>query len=107
MIAMCAVEFNASVLQLSPFYIHSSNIPQFIFATDYYYQTYYKDVSLPDKETELSVQQDQDIEASTFNSKDQSQIENEAYAGTDTAESVKCGQEDHFASDAQVRKCLT
>ncbi|XP_073091017.1 angiogenic factor with G patch and FHA domains 1 isoform X2 [Manis javanica] len=69
--------------------------------SDYYYQTYYKDVSLPDKETELSVQQDQDIEASTFNSKDQSQIENEAYAGTDTAESVKCGQEDHFASDAQ------
>ncbi|XP_045053812.2 angiogenic factor with G patch and FHA domains 1 isoform X2 [Desmodus rotundus] len=69
--------------------------------SDYYYQTYYKDISLPNKETELSVQQDQDIEASTYNSKDQSQIENDAYAGTDTTEKFDCGQEDHFASDSQ------
>ncbi|KAM5329561.1 angiogenic factor with G patch and FHA domains 1 [Glossophaga mutica] len=69
--------------------------------SDYYYQTYYKDISLPDKETELSVQQDQDVEASTNNSKDQSQIENDAYAGTDITEKFECEQEDHFASNSQ------
>lgn len=69
--------------------------------SDYYYQTYYKDISLPDKETELSVQQDQDIEASTYNSKDQSQIENDAYAGTEATEKFDSGQEDHFASNSQ------
>ncbi|VFV23461.1 angiogenic factor with g patch and [Lynx pardinus] len=68
--------------------------------SDYYYQTYYKDVSLPNKVTELSVHQDQDIEASTFNSEDQSQVENDAYAGTDITEHVKC-TEDHFASNSQ------
>lgn len=57
--------------------------------------------------TELSVQQDQNIEPSTFNSKDQSQIENDAYTGTDITENVKCGREDHFASHSQVIKCLT
>ena len=51
--------------------------------------------------TEPSVHQDQDIEASTFNSEDQSQIENDAYAGTDITEHVKC-MEDHFASNSQV-----
>ncbi|ELK11450.1 Angiogenic factor with G patch and FHA domains 1 [Pteropus alecto] len=69
--------------------------------SDYYYQTYYKDVSLPDKVTELLVQHDQDIEASTYDSKDQSQIESDAYAGTDVTEKIECGQEDHFASDSQ------
>ncbi|XP_054571127.1 angiogenic factor with G patch and FHA domains 1 isoform X2 [Eptesicus fuscus] len=69
--------------------------------SDYYYQTYYKDLSLPNKETELSVQQDQNIEASTYNFKDQSQIENDVYAGTDVTEKVECGQEDHFASNSQ------
>lgn len=58
--------------------------------------------------TELSVQQDQDIEASTFNSEDQSQIENDAYAGADITEHVKCAEEDHFASNSnsQVIRCL-
>lgn len=79
----------------------------FAFAADYYYQTYYKDVSLPDKVTELLVQHDQDIEASTYDSKDQSQIENDAYAGTDVTEKAECGQEDHFASNSQVVKYLT
>ncbi|XP_035876335.1 angiogenic factor with G patch and FHA domains 1 isoform X2 [Phyllostomus discolor] len=69
--------------------------------SDYYYQTYYKDISLPDKETELSVQQDQDIEASTYNSKDQSQIENDAYVGTEVTEKFESGQEDRFASNSQ------
>ncbi|KAM8777997.1 LOW QUALITY PROTEIN: angiogenic factor with G patch and FHA domains 1 [Rhynchonycteris naso] len=69
--------------------------------SDYYYETYYKDISLPNKKTELSVQQDQDIEASTYNSKDQSQIENDAYAGTDVTEKVECGQEENFASNSQ------
>lgn len=78
-----------------------------IFATDYYYQTYYKDISLPDNVTELSVQQDQDIEASTYNSKDKSQIETDACTGTDIIEEVECGQQDHYASNSQVIKCLT
>ncbi|XP_036265404.1 angiogenic factor with G patch and FHA domains 1 isoform X3 [Pipistrellus kuhlii] len=69
--------------------------------SDYYYQTYYKDLSLPNKVTELSVQQDQDIEASAYNFKDQSQIENDVYTGTDVTEKVECGQEDHFASNSQ------
>nr|XP_025748282.1 angiogenic factor with G patch and FHA domains 1-like isoform X2 [Callorhinus ursinus] len=72
--------------------------------SDYYYQTYYKDVSLPDKVAELSVQQDQDIEASTFNSEDQSQIENDAYTGTDITEHVKCAEEDHFASNSDSQE---
>ncbi|KAB1281167.1 Angiogenic factor with G patch and FHA domains 1 [Camelus dromedarius] len=70
-------------------------------SSDYYYQTYYKDVTLPNKVSEFSVQEDQDIEASTFNSEGQSHIENDAYAGTNVTENVKCGQEDHFASDSQ------
>ncbi|XP_007941629.1 angiogenic factor with G patch and FHA domains 1 [Orycteropus afer afer] len=69
--------------------------------SDYYYQTYYKDVNLPNKGTDLSVQQGQDIEASTFNSEDQSERENDAYAGTDIREDVKCRQEDHFPSNSQ------
>uniref|UniRef100_A0A8D0J8U5 Angiogenic factor with G patch and FHA domains 1 n=1 Tax=Sus scrofa TaxID=9823 RepID=A0A8D0J8U5_PIG len=69
--------------------------------SDYYYQTYYNDVNLPNKASEPSVQEDQDIEASTFNSKDQAHVENDAYAGTDVTESVKCGQEDHFVSNSQ------
>ncbi|XP_059550259.1 angiogenic factor with G patch and FHA domains 1 isoform X2 [Myotis daubentonii] len=69
--------------------------------SDYYYQTYYKDLSLPDKVTELSVQQDQDSEVSAYNFKDQSQIENDVYAGTDVTEKVECGQEDHFALNSQ------
>ncbi|XP_029798325.1 angiogenic factor with G patch and FHA domains 1 isoform X2 [Suricata suricatta] len=68
--------------------------------SDYYYQTYYKDVSLPNKVTELSVKQDQDIEASTFNSEDQSQVEKDAYTGTDITEHAKCA-EDHLASNSQ------
>ncbi|XP_066237815.1 angiogenic factor with G patch and FHA domains 1 isoform X1 [Saccopteryx leptura] len=70
-------------------------------SSDYYYETYYKDISLPNKKTELSVQQDQDIEASAYNSKDQSQIENDAYAGTDVTENVECGQQENFASNSQ------
>nr|XP_025854057.1 angiogenic factor with G patch and FHA domains 1 isoform X1 [Vulpes vulpes]XP_025854058.1 angiogenic factor with G patch and FHA domains 1 isoform X1 [Vulpes vulpes]XP_025854059.1 angiogenic factor with G patch and FHA domains 1 isoform X1 [Vulpes vulpes]XP_025854060.1 angiogenic factor with G patch and FHA domains 1 isoform X1 [Vulpes vulpes] len=69
--------------------------------SDYYYQTYYTDVSLPNKVTELSVQQDQDIKASTLNSEDQSQIDNDAYTGTDITEHAKCAEEDHFASNSQ------
>ncbi|XP_008580180.1 PREDICTED: angiogenic factor with G patch and FHA domains 1 isoform X2 [Galeopterus variegatus] len=69
--------------------------------SDYYYQTYYNDVSLPNKETDLSVQQGQDNEVPTFNPKDQSQIENDAYTGADITENVKCGQEDHFTSNLQ------
>uniref|UniRef100_A0A2K6SDI3 Angiogenic factor with G patch and FHA domains 1 n=1 Tax=Saimiri boliviensis boliviensis TaxID=39432 RepID=A0A2K6SDI3_SAIBB len=69
--------------------------------SDYYYQTYYSDVSLPNKVTELLDQQDQDIRTSTLNSKDQLQIENDAYPGTDRTEDVKCRQEDHFASNSQ------
>ncbi|XP_076995490.1 angiogenic factor with G patch and FHA domains 1 [Tamandua tetradactyla] len=69
--------------------------------SDYYYQTYYKDVSLPNKAAELSVEQSQDVETSIFDSKEQSQIENVAFTATDITENDKCGQEDHFASDSQ------
>ncbi|XP_043776062.1 angiogenic factor with G patch and FHA domains 1 [Cervus elaphus] len=69
--------------------------------SDYYYQTYYNEVNLPNKTSELSVQEDKDVEASTFNSKDQSHIENDSYAGTDITENVNFGQEDHFASNSQ------
>ncbi|XP_008854213.1 angiogenic factor with G patch and FHA domains 1 [Nannospalax galili] len=69
--------------------------------SDYYYQTYYKDDSLPNKETELSVQQSHYGQASTFNSKEESQIENDNYTSTDVTENVKCGQEDHFTSNSQ------
>lgn len=70
-------------------------------STDYYYQTYYNDDSLPSKETELSTQQSQYVQASTLNSKDESQIDNDSYADTDVTECVKHGQEDHFTSDSQ------
>ncbi|ELK23581.1 Angiogenic factor with G patch and FHA domains 1 [Myotis davidii] len=52
-------------------------------------------------QVEELIQQDQNIETSAYNSKDQSQIENDAYAGTDVTEKVECGQEDHFASNSQ------
>ncbi|XP_053444188.1 angiogenic factor with G patch and FHA domains 1 [Nycticebus coucang] len=68
--------------------------------SDYYYQTYYNDVSFPNKVAGLSDQQDQDIEAPTFDSNDQSQIENDAYSGIDGTENVQCRQ-DHFASNSQ------
>ncbi|XP_023366719.1 angiogenic factor with G patch and FHA domains 1 isoform X2 [Otolemur garnettii] len=68
--------------------------------SDYYYQTYYNDVSLPNKVAGLSDQQDQDIESPTSDSKDQSQIENDAHTGTDGTENVQCRQ-DHFASKSQ------
>ncbi|ELW70040.1 angiogenic factor with G patch and FHA domains 1 [Tupaia chinensis] len=67
--------------------------------SDYFYQTYHNDVSLPNKETEFSVQQSQDIEIP--NAKDESHIESDAYAGTDLTEDTKCGEEYHFASDSQ------
>ncbi|XP_048187146.1 angiogenic factor with G patch and FHA domains 1 [Perognathus longimembris pacificus] len=68
--------------------------------SDYYYQTYYNDDSLPNKENELSLQQCQYAEAPSLNSEDQAQIEN-AYTGTDLTDNVKCGQEDHFTSNSQ------
>lgn len=73
----------------------------YVFATDYYYQAYYNDDSLPSKETELTVQQSQYVQAST---KDESQVDSDSHAGTDATDSVKCGQEDHFISDSQVIK---
>ncbi|XP_064452332.1 angiogenic factor with G patch and FHA domains 1 isoform X2 [Mirounga angustirostris] len=83
--------------------VQTENHPSWA-VSDYYYQTYYKDVSLPNKVAELSVQQDQDIEASTFNSEDQSQIENDAYTGTAITEHVKCAEEDHFASNSDSQE---
>uniref|UniRef100_A0A8C0XL77 Angiogenic factor with G patch and FHA domains 1 n=1 Tax=Castor canadensis TaxID=51338 RepID=A0A8C0XL77_CASCN len=80
--------------------VQTENLPPWSIS-DYYYQTYYNDDSLPNKVTELSDQQCQYIEASTFNSKDQSQTENDTYTGTDLTEYVKCGQADHFTSDSQ------
>lgn len=65
--------------------------------SDYYYQTYYKDVSLTSKVTELSAQQDQDIE--TY--KDQSEREIDNYTSANVTENVKCGQEDPFSSNSQ------
>lgn len=70
-------------------------------SSDYYYQTYYNDDGLPDKETELSVQQCQYTEAPTFNSKEQSQVESDPCTSTDVTGNVTCGQEDHFISDSQ------
>ncbi|XP_031215969.1 angiogenic factor with G patch and FHA domains 1 [Mastomys coucha] len=69
--------------------------------SDYYYQTYYNDDSLPSKETELSAQQSQYVQASTLNSKDESQIDNDSYAGTDVTECANHRQEDHCTSDSQ------
>nr|XP_048273349.1 angiogenic factor with G patch and FHA domains 1-like [Myodes glareolus] len=66
--------------------------------SDYYYQAYYNDDSLPSKETELTVQQSQYVQAST---KDESQVDSDSHAGTDATDCVKCGQEDHFISDSQ------
>ena len=63
--------------------------------------------ALSNKASELSVQEDKDIEASTFNSKDQSHRQNDTYAGTDITENVNFGQEDHFASNSQVIECFT
>ncbi|XP_045422391.1 angiogenic factor with G patch and FHA domains 1 [Lemur catta] len=68
--------------------------------SDYYYQAYYNDVSLPNKVTELSDRQAEDTEAATFNSNDQFQIENDSYTGTDGTENVQYRQ-DHFASNSQ------
>ncbi|XP_004613266.2 angiogenic factor with G patch and FHA domains 1 [Sorex araneus] len=70
--------------------------------SDYYYQTYYKDVSFPNNVTEPLVHQDQDAKVSTFNSKDQSEIGTDAYTGTEeTQENIRSGEEDHFASNSQ------
>ncbi|CAH6787539.1 angiogenic factor with G patch and FHA domains 1 [Phodopus roborovskii] len=66
--------------------------------SDYYYQAYYTDDSLPSKETELTVQQSQYAQAST---KDESQLDSDSHAGTDGPECVKHGQEDPFTSDSQ------
>lgn len=70
-------------------------------SSDYYYQTYYNDDGLPNKETKLSAQQCQYVEASTFTSKDQSQPESDTYPVTDVTENGKCGQKDRFISDSQ------
>ena len=103
---VCSFVFAGNVLELTSFYIRYCNmISLFVFAIDYYYQTYYNEVDLPNKASELSVQEDKDIEASTFSSKDQSHIENDTYAGTDITENL--GQEDHFASNSQVIECFT
>lgn len=69
--------------------------------SDYYHQTYYNDDALPNKETELSVQQCQYTEAPPFDSKDQSQIESDTCTGTDVTGNVKCREEDHFILDSQ------
>lgn len=69
--------------------------------SDYYYQTYYNDDSLPCRETELSTQQSQYVQASTYNSKKESQIEGDNYTITDVTENVKYGEEDHFTSNSQ------
>ncbi|KAM5264602.1 angiogenic factor with G patch and FHA domains 1 [Ctenodactylus gundi] len=69
--------------------------------SDYYYQTYYHDDSLPSKESELSVQHSQCTEASAYNSKDQSQTASDACTGTYASENAKCGQEDPFTSTSQ------
>ncbi|XP_028616001.1 angiogenic factor with G patch and FHA domains 1 [Grammomys surdaster] len=69
--------------------------------SDYYYQMYYNDDSLPSKETELSAQQSQYVQASTLNSKDESQMDTDSYAGTDATDCVSHRQEDHVTSDSQ------
>lgn len=69
-------------------------------SSDYYYQTYYKDDNLPSKETELSVQQSQYVQASACDSKAESRIDSESY-GTEMAENVNHRHEDHFTSDSQ------
>lgn len=74
------------------------------FSTDYYYQTYYNEDSLPSKETELSAQQSQYVQASALNSKDKSQIGNDSYAGPDVTDCGNHRQEDHVTSDSQVIK---
>ncbi|KAM6156907.1 angiogenic factor with G patch and FHA domains 1 [Erethizon dorsatum] len=70
-------------------------------SSDYYYQTYYHDEGLPNKETEFSVRQCQYVGAPTFNSEDQSQLESDTYPAADVTGNVKCGQEDRFISDSQ------
>lgn len=69
-------------------------------SSDYYYQTYYKDDNLPSKETELSAQQSQFVQASALDSKAESRIDSESY-GTEMAESVNHRHEDPFTSDSQ------
>ncbi|XP_052015507.1 angiogenic factor with G patch and FHA domains 1 [Apodemus sylvaticus] len=69
--------------------------------SDYYYQTYYNEDSLPSKETELSAQQSQYVQASALNSKDKSQIGNDSYAGPDVTDCGNHRQEDHVTSDSQ------
>ncbi|KAL1783442.1 angiogenic factor with G patch and FHA domains 1 [Sigmodon hispidus] len=66
--------------------------------SDYYYQTYYNDDSLSSKETELSVQQSQYVQAPA---KDELQVDSGSHAGTDGAECAQRGQEDHFTADTQ------
>ncbi|XP_051028304.1 angiogenic factor with G patch and FHA domains 1 [Acomys russatus] len=69
--------------------------------SDYYYQTHYNDDGLPSKETDLSAQHSQYVQASTLNSKDESQIGSDSYAGADVTECARHGQEDHFTSESQ------
>nr|XP_051694659.1 angiogenic factor with G patch and FHA domains 1 isoform X1 [Oryctolagus cuniculus] len=64
--------------------------------SDYYYQTYYNDDSLPSQVTELAAQQCQRAEAPALTSADQSQPERAAYA--DPAE---CAPGHHLAPDTE------
>ncbi|XP_038621487.1 angiogenic factor with G patch and FHA domains 1, partial [Tachyglossus aculeatus] len=70
--------------------------------SDYYYQTYYKNIIPQNKVSEFPAQQDQGSEASHVNCTDQSQTECETTStGTETTENVNYGQQDNFTSDSQ------
>ncbi|GAB1298454.1 Angiogenic factor with G patch and FHA domains 1 [Apodemus speciosus] len=68
---------------------------------DYYYQTYYNEDSLPSKETELSAQQSQYVQASPLTSKAESRIDSDSHVGPDVTDCSNHRQEGHATSDSQ------
>ncbi|XP_001367901.1 angiogenic factor with G patch and FHA domains 1 isoform X1 [Monodelphis domestica] len=69
--------------------------------SDYYYQTYYRNISSPNKSAELPLEQDQEHEGPNHNSTDPTHRENEGQIGTDTTENAKYEQEDNFTPTSQ------
>ncbi|XP_020854048.2 LOW QUALITY PROTEIN: angiogenic factor with G patch and FHA domains 1 [Phascolarctos cinereus] len=69
--------------------------------SDYYYQTYYRNVSPSDKGVELPLEQNQEHKEPNHNSTDSLCRESEGHTDADTTENAKYEQEDNFTSNSQ------
>ncbi|XP_072462489.1 angiogenic factor with G patch and FHA domains 1 [Notamacropus eugenii] len=69
--------------------------------SDYYYQTYYQNVSPSEKGAELPLEQNPEHAEPSHNCTDPLHRENEGDAGTDPTENAECEREDNFTSSSQ------